>query len=139
MIKLKNILTEDDTYNASNQQGEIPKLDPEADTEVFESGLDRLEYRYSLIKPKRLDMTEFKNDVRDLISIYKDKDPATARKTYYNQFFELYPVVKTKSNWQGIHSGIMSDLNHLLKLSHAIHVKGDTSNYGYRIFPKKSI
>ena len=157
MIKLKNLLKEQDLsdlenklgfdsganrdpktgnlsdkYQSLGQQGEIPMLDPEADTEVFESSLNRLEKNYMLVKPKRVDMSEFKNDVRDLISIYKDKDPAVARKTYCTQFFDLYPIAKTNSVWKSIFTQINDSLNFLLKHSADVH-KGDTSSYGYRV------
>jgi hypothetical protein len=157
MIKLKNILKEQDLsdlenklgfdsganrdpktgnlsdkYQSLSQRGEIPMLDPKADTEVFESALNRLEKNYMLVKPKRVDVAEFKNDVRDLISIYKDKDPSEARKTYYKQFFELYPIAKTNSSWKGILSSITDGLNFLLRHSADVH-KGDTSSYGYRV------
>jgi hypothetical protein len=135
MIKLKNILAENE-YQSLNQQGDIPKLDPEADSEVFESSLDRLEKNYMRIKPKRVDVSEFKNDVRDLISIYKDKDPAVARKTYYTQFFDLYPIAKTNSVWKSIFTDINNGLNFLLRHSADVH-KGDTSSYGYRIYPRQ--
>lgn len=148
MAKLKNLLAENmrrfntknlneqDNYQTSGQRGEIPMLDPEADTEVFESSLDRLEKNYMLVKPKRIDTSEFKNDVRDLISIYKDKDPAEARKTYYKAFFDLYPYATTNSVYKGVVSDIMNQLNFLLRHSADVH-KGDTSNYGYRLFPKQ--
>ena len=127
-------LNEQDKYQTLGQRGEIPMLDPEADTEVFESSLDRLEKNYMLVKPKRIDASEFKNDVRDLISIYKDKDPAEARKTYYKAFFDLYPYATTNRSYKGIVSSITDQLNFLLK--HAYNVqKGDTSNYGYRVHP----
>jgi hypothetical protein len=147
MTRLKNLLAEnmrrfgtknlnEDEYQTSGQRGEIPMLDPEADTEVFETSLDRLEKNYMLVKPKRIDASEFKNDVRDLISIYKDKDPHTARQTYYKAFFELYPYATTNSVYKSIVSDIMSSLNFLLRHSADVY-KGDTSNYGYRLFPKK--
>jgi hypothetical protein len=111
-------------------------LDPESDSEVFEYNLDRLEKNYMLVKPKRIDASEFKNDVRDLISIYKDKNPSTARKTYYKAFFDLYPYATTNRVYKSVVSDIMNQLNFLLKHSYDVQ-KGDTSNYGYRLFPRQ--
>jgi hypothetical protein len=135
VARYKN-LTEQDKYQTLGQSGEIPMLDPDADTEVFESSLDRLEKNYMLVKPKRVDASEFKNDVRDLISIYKDKAPAEARKTYYKAFFDLYPYVTTNSAYKSIVSSMMNQLNFLLKHAYDVQ-KGDTSNYGYRVFPRQ--
>ena len=124
-------LTEQDKYQTLGQKGEIPMLDPVADTAHSDSVLSRLEQDYMQIKPKRVDVTEFKNDIRDLISIYKDKS-ASERNQYFKAFFDLYPHTQTYSGWKGVHRDIINSLNHLL--THAKRVsQGDTSNYGYRV------
>ena len=128
-------LAEQEEYQSLGQKGEIPMLDPEADTAHSEQTLDLLAKSYELIKPKRLDMSEFKNDVRDLVSIYKDKPAGTATQTaYMNAFRELYPTVQTRSDYKGILNTVTSKLFHLL--NHATSIEqGDTSSYGYRVHP----
>ena len=133
MIKLKNILNENEEYQSLGQKGEIPMLDPDADMEHSDSVLSRLEQVYMKIKPKRIDASEFKNDVRDLISIYKDKSD-NDRNQYFSAFFDLYPYSKTNSTYKSAVTDIMNSLNGLLK--HAADMeKGDTSSYGYRVHP----
>ena len=133
-FKAKN-LNEQEKYQSLGQQGEIPMLDPKADTEHSEQNLDRLAKVYEQIKPKRLDMSEFKNDVRDLISIYKDKPDDTANMTaYHTAFRELYPTVQTRPDFKGIKNDIIRILTHLLNHARSI-TQGDTSNYGYRVRP----
>lgn len=131
----KNLAEQEEPYQTLGQKGEIPMLDPEADTAHSEQTLDLLAKSYELIKPKRLDMSEFKNDVRDLVSIYKDKPADTATQTaYMNAFRELYPTVQTRSDFRGILNTVTSKLSHLLKHARSIE-QGDTSNYGYRVHP----
>lgn len=128
-------LAEQEEYQSLGQKGEIPMLDPEADTAHSERTLDRLAKSYELIKPKRLDMSEFKNDVRDLVSIYKDKPAGTETQTaYMNAFRELYPTVQTRSDFRGILNTVTDELSHLLKHARSIE-QGDTSSYGYRVHP----
>jgi hypothetical protein len=131
----KNLKEQDEPYQTLGQKGEIPMLDPEADTAHSEQTLDSLARSYEQIKPKRLDMSEFKNDVRDLVSIYKDKPAGTATMTaYMNAFRELYPTVQTNSAWKGILDTVTSKVVHLLGHARSIE-QGDTSNYGYRVHP----
>ena len=131
----KNLAEQEEPYQTLGQKGEIPMLDPEADTAHSEQTLDLLAKSYELIKPKRLDMTEFKNDVRDLVSIYKDKPAGTATMTaYMNAFRELYPIVQTRSDFKGILTTVTSKIAHLLGHARSIE-QGDTSNYGYRVHP----
>ena len=128
-------LAEQEKYQTLGQQGEIPTLDPEADTAHSEQTLDRLAKSYEQIKPKRLDMSEFKNDVRDLVSIYKDKPANSATMAaYMNAFRELYPTVQTRSDFKGILTTVTSKMSHLLAHARSI-AQGDTSNYGYRVHP----
>ena len=140
----KNILAEnmrrfgtknlnEDEYQSLGQKGELPMLDPEADTAHSESTLARLERAYMAIKPKRVDVAEFKNDVRDLISIYKDKSTRNHQE-YIDAFFNLYPFSKTSNTWKGTHRDIVNLLSHLLNHAQSIE-KGDTSSYGYRVHP----
>ena len=131
----KNLAEQEEPYQTLGQKGEIPKLDPEADTAHFEQTLDSAAKSYEQIKPKRLDMSEFKNDVKDLVSIYKDKAANTTTMTnFMNAFRELYPTVQTRSDYKGILSELTRKIAHLL--THSISVeKGDTSNYGYRVHP----
>lgn len=138
MIKLKNILTEDeskwnpDDYRSPAQLGKMSGLDTAADQKMQDSFLSNLEQSYSRIKRARIDMSEFKNDILDLLSIYKDKDPGTKTTTdFINAFFELYPYSKTYSSWQGTYRDIMRGLNNMLRHAHAIQ-RGDTSSYLYR-------
>ena len=131
----KNLAEQEEPYQTLGQKGEIPMLDPEADTAHSEQTLDLLAKSYELIKPKRLDMTEFKNDVRDLVSIYKDKPAGTATMTaYMNAFRELYPIVQTRSDFKGILTTVTNKIAHLLGHARSIE-QGDTSNYGYRVHP----
>jgi hypothetical protein len=145
MKKLENILAEnmlrfntknlnEDEYQSLGQSGELPMLDPEADMEHAESNLSRLESIYAEVKPKRVDMSEFKNDVRDLVSIYKDKSGNERQQQYYKAFFDLYPIATTKSTWKGFQNQIMDLLKNLVNHAESI-AKGDTSNYGYRVHP----
>jgi len=128
-------LAEQEKYQSLGQKGEIPMLDPEADTAHSEQTLDLLAKSYELIKPKRLDMSEFKNDVRDLVSIYKDKSDDTATRTaYMNAFRELYPIVTTRSDYKGILTTVTNKMTHLLHHARRIE-QGDTSNFGYRVHP----
>ena len=128
-------LSEQEEYQSLGQQGETPMLDPKADTEHAEETLDRLAKSYEQIKPKRLDMSEFKNDVRDLVSIYKDKPKSNETVGAFQAAFrELYPTVQTRSDFKGIQNDIMSSVTHLLTHARSID-KGDTSNYGYRVHP----
>ena len=131
----KNLAEQETPYQSLGQKGEIPMLDPEADTAHSEQTLDLLAKSYEQIKPKRLDMSEFKNDVRDLVSIYKDKPVDTATQTaYMNAFRELYPTVQTRSDFRGILNTVTDNLSHLLNHARSIE-QGDTSNYGYRVHP----
>ena len=131
----KNLSEQEEPNQTLGQKGEMPMLDPEADTAHSEQTLDLLAKSYELIKPKRLDMTEFKNDVRDLVSIYKDKPAGTATMTaYMNAFRELYPIVQTRSDYKGILTNVTNGMAHLLKHARSIE-QGDTSNYGYRVHP----
>ena len=125
--------SEQEKYQTLGQKGEIPMLDPEADAEHAERTLDRLAKQYEQIKPKRLDMSEFKNDVRDLISIYKDKPEDSSTMTAFQTAFrELYPTVQTNTGYKSIRQDIERSITHLL--GHAISMEqGDTSNYGYRV------
>ena len=128
-------LSEQEEYQSLGQQGETPMLDPKADTEHAEETLDRLAKSYEQIKPKRLDMSEFKNDVRDLISIYKDKPVDAANMTaYHTAFKELYPTVQTNTAYKGIRNDVERSITHLLNHARSI-AQGDTSNYGYRVHP----
>lgn len=128
-------LAEQEEYQTLGQKGEIPMLDPKADTDHAEKTLDRLAKSYEQIKPKRLDMSEFKNDVRDLVSIYKDKPVDTANMTaYHNAFRELYPTVQTNPAYKGIRNDVVRSITHLLNHARSI-AQGDTSNYGYRVHP----
>jgi hypothetical protein len=124
-------LTEQE-YQSLGQKGEIPMLDPEADIAHAENMLAQLEKVYSQVKPKRVDMTEFKNDVRDLISIYKDKPKTDQRSEYLQAFFKLYPIAKTNTAWKGLYSDVTSLLGNLLQHAKSV-AQGDTSNYGYRV------
>ena len=138
MIKLKNILKEDDqTWNPSDykspaQLNKMSGLDAEADQKIQDSFLSTLERSYSTIKRARIDMSEFKNDVMDLLSIYKDKTPGSATTLdFIDAFLELYPYSKTYTGWQGIYRDVRNNLNRMLQHAHAIQ-KGDTSSYVYR-------
>jgi len=131
----KNLAEQEEPYQTLGQKGEMPMLDPDADTAHSEQTLDLLAKSYELIKPKRLDMTEFRNDVRDLVSIYKDKPAGTATQTaYMNAFRELYPTVQTRSDFRGILNTVTDNLSHLLKHARSME-QGDTSSYGYRVHP----
>jgi hypothetical protein len=80
-------------------------------------------------------MSEFKNDVRDLVSIYKDKPANTATMTaYMNAFRELYPTVKTNTAWKSTLTQVTNKI-HIYYHMHMTVDKGDTSNYGYRVHP----
>ena len=127
MLKLKHLLNEVD-YQTPFQKGEMSGLDSELDQKAIDNAMSRLERYYSNIKPKRVDMTEFKNDVRDLISIYKDK---STTEEYFKAFFNLYPYAKSYTGWKGILNSLINELSHLLRLEKSIQ-SGDTSNYGYR-------
>ena len=138
MIKLKNILKEDDQkwnpadYKSPAQLGKMSGLDAEADQKIQDSFLARLEQTYSRIKRARIDMSEFKNDILDLLSIYKDKTPGnTTTMDFIKAFFELYPYSKTYSGWQGTYRDVTDNLNRMLRHAHAIQ-QGDTSSYMYR-------
>jgi len=134
-FKTKNLTEQEEPYQTLGQKGEMPLLDPEADTAHFEQQLDSLAKSYEQIKPKRLDMSEFKNDVRDLVSIYKDKPANTTTTTaYMNAFTELYPTVTTRSDFKGIVQDITRKVSHLLNHTRSVE-QGDTSNYGYRVHP----
>jgi hypothetical protein len=137
MIKLKtlldkSILNEDSNYRTPFQQGKSAGTDSELDQKQQDYLLSNIEQRYSKIKRARIDMSEFKNDVLDLLSIYKDKESGTNTTTdFINAFFELYPYSKTYTSWQGNFNDVRRGLNDLLRHAHAIE-RGDTSNYGYR-------
>ena len=139
MIKLKNILKEDEQtwnpadYKSPAQLGKTTGLDAEADQRIQDSFLSKLEQNYSRIKRARIDMAEFKNDVMDLISIYKDKPRGSATTMdFINAFLELYPYSKTYSGWQGSYRDVRDNLNRMLQHAHAIQ-SGDTSSYAYRV------
>jgi hypothetical protein len=107
-------------------------LDAESDQKIQDSFLATLERSYSQIKRARIDMSEFKNDVMDLLSIYKDKTPGSATTMdFINAFLELYPYSKTFSGWQGSYRDVRNNLNRMLQHAHAIQ-QGDTSSYVYR-------
>jgi hypothetical protein len=129
MLKLKHLLKEVE-YQTPFQKGEMSGLDAELDQKAIDNAMSRLERYYLTIKPKRVDMTEFKNDVRDLISIYKDKSTTSG---YSEAFFNLYPYSKTYSGWKGMFNSVINELAHLIRLEKSIQ-SGDTSNYGYRHF-----
>lgn len=133
MKKLEHILAENmhrfATKNLHEQNLEN-KLDPEADQKVLDRMYKRIFDYYSYIKPKRIDMSEFENDIRDLVSIYKDKG-ISGTSEYQYQFYELYPISKTRSDWKGIQSRLTSSLVDVLNLTRAIE-QGDTSSYLYR-------
>ena len=134
-FKTKNLAEQEEPYQTLGQKGEIPKLDPEADTAHFEQTLDLAAKSYEQIKPKRLDMSEFKNDVKDLVSIYKDKPSNSGTMTtYLVAFHELYPIVKTNSAWKSTLTQVTNKITHLLNHTWAVD-GGDTSNYGYRVHP----
>jgi hypothetical protein len=131
MLKLKHLLNEDE-YQTPFQRGETDGLDAEADQKIQDSFLTKLEQNYSRIKRARIDMAEFKNDVMDLLSIYKDKTPGSATTMdFIDAFLELYPYSKTYSGWQGTYRDVRNNLNRMLQHAHSIQA-GDTSNYGYR-------
>ena len=129
MLKLKHLLNEDE-YQTPFQQGKMSGLDAELDQKQLDMMMSKVEQYYTQIKPKRIDMSEFKNDVRDLVSIYKDKDTRN-RIEYLNAFFNLYPYSKTYSGWKGVLSSLTQELSRILTLEKNIQ-SGDTSNYGYR-------
>ena len=133
-FKAKN-LNEQEKYQSLGQQGEIPMLDPKSDTEHSEQNLDRLAKVYEQIKPKRHDMSEFENDVRDLVSIYKDKPKSNETVGAFQAAFrDLYPTTTSRGDYKSISSRVITLVTRLL--SHAYDVdKGDTSNYGYRVHP----
>lgn len=131
MLKLKHLLKEDE-YQTPFQQGKMSGLDAEADQKQLDMMMSKVEQYYTQIKPKRIDMSEFKNDVRDLVSIYKDKDTSN-RRDYLKAFFDLYPYSTTYSAWRGVLSSLTQELSRVLTLEKNIQ-SGDTSNYGYRNF-----
>ncbi len=133
MKKLENILAENMLrFNTKNlNEDEIPNLDPDTDSAQTEKLMSQLEQAYTQVKPKRLDMSEFSNDVHDLISIYKDKSGPERQQQYYKAFFDLYPIATTNRSWKGYQNDIMQALNRLANLAKDID-KGDTSNYMYR-------
>lgn len=63
MLKLKHLLNEVD-YQTPFQKGEISGLDPELDQKQLDMMMSKVEQLYTQIKPQRIDMSEFKNDVR---------------------------------------------------------------------------
>ncbi len=128
-------LKEQEEYQTLGQKGEIPMLDPKADSAFVDKLLSSLATEYEQIKPKRLDMSEFENDVRDLVSIYKDKPKSNETVGAFQAAFrDLYPTVQTNPAYKGILSRVTTLVTKLL--SHAFDVdKGDTSNYGYRVHP----
>ena len=86
-------LAEQDGYQTMGQKGEMPMLDPEADSAFFDKLLSSLATEYEQIKPKRDDMSEFENDVRDLVSIYKDKPKSNETVGAFQAAFrDLYPT-----------------------------------------------
>jgi len=144
VIKLKNILAEnmqrfgtknlnESDYQTLGQKGELSMLDSEADQAHQDDTIRSIEQYYSMIKPKRVDMTEFKTDIQDLLSIYKDKNEHSSG-SFLQAFFELYPYSKTSTSWRGTLSRLQSELGHLLKHAKSIDA-GDTSSYGYRVYP----
>ena len=128
-------LSEQEEYQSLGQQGEMPKLDPEADSAFVDQLLSSLATAYEQIKPKRLDMSEFENDVRDLVSIYKDKPRSNETvRAFQAAFRDLYPTTTSRGDYKSISSRVITLVIKLL--SHAYDVdKGDTSNYGYRVHP----
>ena len=102
MKKLEHILAENmhrfATKNLHEQNLEN-KLDPEADQKVLDRMYKRIFDYYSYIKPKRIDMSEFENDIRDLVSIYKDKS-ISGTSEYQYQFYELYTRMLHKKDYE---------------------------------------
>jgi hypothetical protein len=142
--KLKHLLAEnmlrfntknlhESDYQSLGQKGELPMLDPAADQAHQDSVMRQIEQAYSRIKPKRVDMTEFKNDVRDLLSIYKDKTDVGGQ-NFIQAFFELYPFSKTNTAWRGTVTDLNRLISHLLRHAKTID-QGDTSSWGYRVHP----
>lgn len=105
-------------------------LDPKADSAHKEYLLNYLAKTYSYFKPKRLDDSNLKKDVITLLS------KNLPYNKFYTEFFELYSLVTTRSDWRGGQNNIMDTLRYLWKQDQSIR-QGDTSMYGYRVFAKR--
>lgn len=132
--------TEKPKYQTLAQQGKLPGLDPEMDTEYLNQIINRLEKNYDKVRYRRIDMTNFKQDLLDLFEKYKPLTRTQNRRdshaSFHREFESMYPISKTHSSWKGIANEISSGLTALWNLSKSIEA-GDTSNIGYRVMKWK--
>ena len=130
--------TETTKYQTLAQRGKLSGLDPEMDTAYMNSVINRIIKNYDRVRYRRIDMTNFNQDLMDLFEKYKTPSkPGTAEHTeshanFQQEFKSMYPISTTYSGWKGVASEISSDLTALWKLAKSI-AKGDTSNIGYRV------
>ena len=132
----------DDTekYQTLAQQGELPGLDPVLDTAHLQTLITTLQRLYEKVRYRRIDMSNFAQDVMDLYEKYKTETPTdigAANQEHANihaEFKSMYPIAKTYSGWQGVSRDISSKIRSIYILAKSV-AKGDTSNIGYRVHP----
>jgi len=131
--------TEKTGYQTLAQQGLLPGLDPEMDTEFLNLLINTLEKTYDRVRYRRIDMTNFKQDVMDLYEKYnktpKSSDLGTRGQehaAFHHEFNSMYPISKTYAGWKGLSNNISSTLTSIYNLAKAV-AAGDTSNIGYRV------
>ena len=156
MIKLKTILAEQPDGDANNngypdktekyqtlaQKGELPGLDPKLDSAYLNSLITRLQRDYEQVRYRRIDMSNFAQDIMNLYEKYKTKtstDQGAANQEYANfraEFKSMYPIATTNSQWQAISRSIASNIGNIYSLAKAVAI-GDTSNIGYRVHARQ--
>lgn len=124
--QLKEIIREEIRLNRRINED----LDPKADSEFKEYWLDRLAEKYNRYKPKRLNDSNLKKDVNNLLSKNLPLDK------FFKEFYELYSIVTTRGDWKGGQKDIEDYLRTLWKQDQSIR-KGDTSMFGYRVHAKR--
>ena len=127
-------------YQTLAQQGELPGLDPVLDTAHLQMLITTLQRQYEQVRYRRIDMSNFAQDVMDLYEKYKTETPTdigAANQEHANihaEFKSMYPIAKTYSGWQGVSNDISSKIRSIYNLAKSV-AKGDTSNIGYRVRP----
>jgi hypothetical protein len=127
-------------YQTLAQQGELPGLDPVLDTAHLQMLITTLQRLYEQVRYRRIDMSNFAQDVMDLYEKYKTETPTDIgaanqeHQAIHAEFKSMYPIAKTYSGWQGVSNDISSKIRSIYSLAKSV-AKGDTSNYGYRVHP----